>query len=382
MMKKRVAIVTATRAEYDILYPLIKKVNEDDGLELELIVTGTHLLEKYGNTIEAIEDDGFRIDHTIPITGEDNSPKGISITMATCLEKFAECFSSDRPDVLVVLGDRTEMLSIACAAMNEQIPMVHIAGGEITEGAIDDCIRHSLTKMCQIHFTNAEEYRKRVIQLGENPENVYNVGVLALDNIKNGRTFSEDEIRDYLKIDRSTSYIIVTLHPETLGLNDSATNAIELCKAMDECSEYCYVITKSNADTGADEINKVFEDYSSKNDNVVLVDSLGKRYLSALKYAYCMLGNSSSGMGEAPMLGVPTVNVGDRQKGRKIHKTIINCMYSHEAIVDAIRKVKSTERTPTDYYSGGNTAEKMVEIIKKHLANGINLKKGFYDISF
>lgn len=381
-MKKSVAVVTATRAEYELLYPLIKQINEDDALVLELIVTGTHFVEEYGNTIEEIKKDGFHIDHEISILDEDNSAKGISLTMATCLKKFAECFYNNRPDILVILGDRTEMLAIACAAMNEQIPIVHISGGEITEGAVDDCIRHSLTKMSHIHFTNAEAYRKRVIQLGEKPENVYNIGVLSVDNIMRGTSFSKQEIIDYLKIDISKPYIIVTLHPETVGLGDNRTNATELCKAMEECKEYYYVITKSNSDAGASEINKVFEEFNDSHDGVVLIDSLGKRYLSALKYAYCVLGNSSSGMGEAPMLGVPTVNVGDRQKGRINHKTIINCANNKEDIVDAIKKVKNTDRTPTDFYSGGHTAEKMVEIIKKHLAKGINLKKGFYDISF
>lgn len=377
----KLAIVTTTRAEYGLLSPLIRRVDEDDELELDLIVSGTHLSEKHGYTINEIVEDGFLVTHKIPILEEGNSPYDVSVTMANAIRKFAECFRDDRPDMLVVTGDRTEMLAIACAAMNERIPMVHYSGGELTEALVDDCIRHSLTKMSYLHFTSTEIYRNRVIRLGENPERVFNVGALGMENIMNAPLLDEGEIRRIVQIPLAMKYSVVTFHPVTLEGNSEREQAGELCKAMDQRQDYFYLITKANADAGGDEVNRIFEAYAMGHQNVKLVDSLGMiRYLSAVKYAAFVLGNSSSGMMEAPILGVPTINIGDRQKGRISAETVINCGPEAQQIAEAIQKAEILPHKQTKIYGTGNTSRQILMTIKQTLKqNTINLKKEFYE---
>lgn len=379
---KRIAVVTATRAEYGLLTPLIRTIENDEDLLLDLIVTGTHLSEKYGNTIDIILEDGFPIAHKIPILEEGNTPYDISATMANALKGGALCFRTHRPDILVILGDRTEMLGIASAAMNERIPIAHIHGGEVTEGAVDDCIRHALTKMSYLHFTTSEVYRKRVIQLGESPDRVFNVGSLGTENIINMPLLSESEFREEIGIERKRPYAVVTFHPVTLEDTSAKGQVIELCRAMEKKNKYFYLITKSNADTGGDVINKILEEYAEKQNNAKLVNSLGTvRYLSAVKYALFVLGNSSSGIFEAPVLGVPTINIGDRQKGRIMAETIIDCQPKCDSILEAINKAVCAPHIGTQIYGDGNTSAKIIGIIKDFLLNDkINLKKGFYDI--
>ena len=379
---KRVAVVTATRAEYGILTPLIKAINDDNDLELDLIVTGTHLSEKHGYTKKFIEADGFPIAHEIPILENGNTPYDISITMANAIKGFAECFKNDRPDMIVILGDRTEMLGIASAAMNERIPIAHLHGGEVTEGAVDDCVRHALSKMSYLHFTSTEVYRKRVIQLGESPERVFFVGALSTENILKAPLKSELEIKADVGIPKEMPYSVVTFHPVTLEADSAKEQTLALCRAMEQKNEYFYLITMANSDAGGDTVNAIFADFADKHDNVKLVSSLGMiRYLSAVKYARFVLGNSSSGIVEAPVLGTPTVNIGDRQRGRLMADTIINCLPDTESIIKAIDKTESTENTPTLMYSNGETSAKIVGVIKDYLFNDkIDLKKNFYDL--
>ena len=290
---KKIAVVTATRAEYGILTPLIKAINDDDELELELIVTGTHLSEKHGNTIKFIRNDGFPIAHELPILEDGNTPYDISVTMANALLRTAECLRDDRPDMMVILGDRTEMLGIAAAAMNERIPIAHLHGGEVTEGAVDDCVRHALSKMSYLHFTSTEVYRRRVIQLGEDPERVFFVGALSTENILKAPLFSESEIRSEIGIPENMPYSVVTFHPVTLEADSARQQTLELCRAMEECSENYYLITMANADAGGDMVNKLLGEFADSHGNVKLVSSLGmKRYLSAVKYCSFVLGNS------------------------------------------------------------------------------------------
>lgn len=383
---KRIAIITATRAEYGLLKPLIQRVDSDDELELDLIVTGGHLSEEQGMTVWEIEDDGFEISHRIPILDEDNSPYGVSLAMARAIRGFAGCFRKDRPDLAVILGDRTEMLGVASAAMNERIPIAHIHGGEVTEGAVDDCIRHSLTKMSYLHFVSTDIYRRRVIQMGENPERVYNVGALSVENIKNISLIPESELRRVLEIGdeyKDRPLVVTTFHPVTVEHDTAEFQVKELCKAIDERSDFFYLITKANTDTGGDKINRVLEEYVFNKDNTKLVSSLGtKRYLSAVKCAAFVLGNSSSGIGEAPILGTPTVNIGDRQKGRLMAETILCCEPQVESIVKTMDEAKKREHVCTDMYGEGDTSTKIVSNIKKELyENHIDLKKGFYDLS-
>ena len=379
---KKVAIVTATRAEYGLMTPLIRAVDKEPEFELELIVTGTHLSPKYGYTKKAIEKDGFPIAHEISILNEDNSSVGISYTMADTLKKFAECFSNDRPDILIILGDRTEMLSVAVAAMNECIPIAHIAGGEITEGAVDDCIRHSITKLSYLHFTTAETYRERVIQLGEAPERVFNVGSLSSENIIKTPLMNEESIRKDVGIPPDMPYAVVTFHPVTLESDTAEVQALELCKAMKQKDDIFYLITYSNSDTGGELINSILSDFAQSNNNAVVFKSLGLiRYLSAVKYANLVLGNSSSGIVEAPVLGTPTVNIGMRQSGRLTADTIVNCAPDAESILRAIEKAEKIDHTPVYLYGNGETSGQIVSVLKEFLNSGkIDLKKHFYDL--
>ncbi len=274
------------------------------------------------------------------------------------------------------------MLGVAIAAMNENIPIAHIHGGEVTIGAIDDCIRHSITKMSYLHFTSTEEYRRRVIQLGESPNRVFNVGALSVENIHNEDLLSEVAVRSILGVEKG-EYAIGTFHPVTLDQTTAYQEVSEFCEAMKECKDITFVVTMANADKGGDCINQVIADYATENDNIVSVYNLGmKNYLSAVKYARFVIGNSSSGITEAPILGTPTVNIGDRQKGRIMCETIINCEINKDSIISAINKAESMEHIVTDLYGDGNTSIKIVETIKDFLLNDkIELKKGFYTLN-
>ena len=381
---KKVAVVTATRAEYGILRPLISKLSSEQDIELQLLVTGTHLSAKYGQTVDEIVKDGFTIHAQIPILEEGNGAYDVSCTMANATKRFAEYFAKERPDLLVVLGDRTEMLGICCAAMNERIPIAHLHGGELTEGAVDDCVRHAITKMSYLHFPASEEYRKRIIQLGENPERVMNVGALGVENILKTPLLSYDMMCESVGIPKGRKYVVVTFHPVTLENGTELEQVDALIEAMCEQDEYFYLITKANADVGGDLVNARLETYVSSVENAKLVASLGmQRYLSAVKYSSFVLGNSSSGIIEAPAFGVPTVNIGDRQKGRLMAGTVISCEPNTAEIVSAMKKADMIERIPSKLYGDGNTSEKIVEVIKHFLKNGtVELKKRFHDVEF
>ena len=379
---KKIAVITATRAEYGLLIPLIRRITEDAELELCLIVTGTHLSDKYGCTINAIRKDGFLIAHEIPILEDGNTSFDISLTMANATKGFAACFRDDRPDMVVILGDRTEMLGVAVAAMNERIPIAHIHGGEVTEGAVDDCIRHALTKISYLHFTSAEVYRKRVIQMGESPERVFHVGALGLENIKNVQLFSRKELEDSIGVGLGKEYAVVTFHPETLEENTAESQVEEICAAMEARSEIFFLITAANADAGGENVNRLFMKYVEKCKNACFVYNLGtKFYLSAIKNAAFVLGNSSSGIYEAPALGVPTINIGNRQKGRLMAESVINCIPKREEIMRAMEKAEKSEHFISTLFGDGKTSEKIVKTIKVYLMKkNISLKKGFYEV--
>lgn len=382
---KKIAVVTATRAEYGLLIPLIRRINEDKDLELELIVTGMHLSEQYGYTADAIQKDGFLITHKITILEEENTPYGVSLTMANAIKGFADCFREDRPDIVVILGDRTEMLGVAAAALNERIPIAHIHGGEVTEGAVDDSIRHALSKMSYLHFTSTEAYRRRVIQLGENPDRVFNVGALGAENILKQTLLGKEEvlksIADIYK-HRHMEYAVVTFHPVTLDSVSAEKQINELCKAMDERPDMFFLITGANADAGGNTVNALLKEYCDKHANAMFTYNLGMiRYLSAVKYAAFVLGNSSSGILEAPVLGTPTVNIGDRQRGRIMTKTIVNCEPERKSILKAMNFVGRMKHIPTNIYGDGTASKQIVQIMKEYLlCRKIDLKKGFYDV--
>lgn len=379
----RIAVVTATRAEYGLLSPLIRRIDEDSTLELDLIVSGAHLSAKYGYTVDEIVNDGFKINHEIPILDVDNSPLGVSVTMANTLKGFAECFRDDRPDIAIILGDRTEMLSVAAAALNERIPIAHIHGGEVTEGAVDDCIRHAITKMSYLHFTSTEVYRQRVIQLGEVPERVFNVGALGVENVLKQSLMDEADIRSYIGIPEGKKYAVVTYHPVTLE-NDTVGDQIkEICQAMADEKDTFFVLTGANADAGGDLINCSFYEFAQRHQNAVFITNLGmKRYLSAVKYASYVLGNSSSGILEAPALGTPTVNIGDRQKGRILPKSVICCQPDSGFISDAMKETSGMGHDASLIYGDGHTSEKIARHIKEYLSGNHSHKKEFYNINF
>lgn len=386
---KKIAVVTSTRAEYGLLKPLIAALKKEPGFQTDLIVTGTHLLEEFGNTYKYIEADGFDITEKIAIPMDARSPEDISHSMSVILEKFSGYFSKseNRPDILIVLGDRFEIPAICMTAVNERIPIAHIAGGEATEGAIDEAYRHAVTKMSQLHFTSCEEYRRRVIQLGENPEKVFNVGSLMIENILSLEDVSRDKIEEFLGFNLDRDYALMTFHPVTLEDDTAGLQSEEIIKAMDAFPDIDFICTKANADAGGMIINEMLEKKAEESDHIHLYSSLGQsRYLSLMKNAVCVLGNTSSGIGEAPIFRTPTVNVGDRQKGRVRAASIIDCEPVAGNIVAAIEKARSPRfissiRNMENPYGDGHASEKIVEVLKREMEKGIDIKKKFYDIS-
>ena len=379
---KKIAVVTATRAEYGILRPLICRLQKDTEFELQLIVTGMHVSEKYGNTQVEIEKDKIPVFRKIPILEDGNSAYDVSVTMANALCRIAGYFRDEKPDMVIVLGDRTEILGICAAAMNEGIPIAHLHGGELTEGAVDDCIRHAVTKMSYLHFTASETYRNRVIQLGESPDRVFNVGALGVENILHTQLFSYEDMCREIGIPNDQKYVVVTFHPVTQEPGEEQHQTQELIAAMREKAGYFYLITKANADAGGQRVNELLEDFSEKVPNAKLVSSLGMvRYLSALKYSEFALGNSSSGIIEAPALGIPTVNIGERQRGRLMADTIVQCEPEKEQILEAMDEAAVMPHKVSTLYGDGETSAKIVAILKNFLfCNKINLKKRFYDL--
>lgn len=379
---KRVGVVTATRAEYGLLYPLLKEIDNDSELELCLIVTGTHLSVKYGYTKNEILGDGFAIYKEISILEEGNTEYDVSLTMANAIKEFSTFFRNEIIDLLVLIGDRTEMLGIASAALNARIPIAHISGGSVTEGAVDDCVRHCLTKMSYLHFTTTEVYRNRVIQMGEEPERVVNAGSLAVDNIVRLPLMSETKIRNDIGISEGVRYAVVTFHPVTREQDSGVAQVTELIEAMRYNSDIFFVITGPNADSGSMHVNKMMNQFCNDSDHAVFIESLGRiRYLSAVQYASFVMGNSSSGLTEAPALGTSTINIGDRQNGRIMVDTVINVEPNRQAIIEAINTAITKPKIRTEVYGNGMAAKIIVEKIKKELVKGINLKKRFYDIS-
>ncbi|MCI9492558.1 MAG: UDP-N-acetylglucosamine 2-epimerase (hydrolyzing) [Lachnospiraceae bacterium] len=380
---KKICVITATRAEYGLLKPLVKQLMRTPGLETQLVATGAHLVESLGNTWQEIEKDNIGIYKKIPIQSQGDESYHATLTMANALVQFGKYFQEEKPDLLVVLGDRTELLAFCAAAVNEHIPIAHIHGGELTQGAVDDSIRHAVTKMSYLHFTSTEEYRKRVIQMGEEPGRVYHVGALGVENILNEELLSRELLECAAGFPASQDYAVVTFHPVTLEPDTAIGQVKELFAAMQAKPELFYLITKANADAGGRAINEFMEHMSANCPNMKLVASLGvKRYLSAVKYARFVLGNSSSGIIEAPSLGVPTVNIGDRQKGRIMAGSVLCCEPEKKRILAAMEQAMHMAggRWENPYGDGG-TSRKIVSVLKGWLEEGrIDLKKKFYDI--
>lgn len=386
-MKKKISVLTATRAEYGLLKPLINKLNKVDEFDVRIVVTGAHLSSEFGLTYKEIEKDGINIDKKIEILLSADTPSAISKSMGLAMISFSDYFEMLNPDILIVLGDRYETLAIATVAMNQRIPIVHLHGGETTEGALDESIRHALTKMSYLHFTSTEEYRNRVIQLGENPERVFSVGAIGIENILNENLMDKLELQKSMNFTLDKPYAMVTFHPVTLEDNKSKEQVKELLNSLEVFRYMKFIFTKANADSGGRIINQMIDDYVNSHDNAIAFNSLGlTRYLSALKYSTMVIGNSSSGLLEVPSFGIPTINIGDRQKGRLQADSVINCEPIKDDIEKAIKIALSEEfrekaKNTINPYGDGNTSDKIIKIIKEFILNDkINLKKKFYDL--
>ncbi len=382
---KKIAVVTATRAEYGLLSPVIKELikHENDDLRIELIVTGTHLSAKYGRTIEEIND---RIDYEIPISIASNNELDISKNQAEALVIFTELFIREKYNAVLLLGDRYETLAIAIAAGNTRTPVFHLCGGDTTEGALDEWIRHSITKISYLHFVTNEESRKRVIQLGEVPSRVFNYGSTSIDNILTMADMSKAEVLESIGLS-DCRYALCTYHPVTMEGGRVDTQIKEFLDAIREFPEIQFIITKSNADQGGARINELLDAAESEIDNLHVFTSLGfRRYLSLMKYSEFVLGNSSSGIIETPVFHIPTVNIGDRQRGRLQSESIINCGNGKNEIVDAIRISFSNEHREKckrliSPYGDGHAAERIAQkTVETVLYGNIDIKKKFYDL--
>lgn len=381
---KKIAIVTSTRAEYGLLSPVIKELRKFESVDFkaDLIVTGAHLSSEYGMTIDEIDD---RIDKKIPISVKSDSEKDISTNQAEALVKFTDLFATERYNAVLLLGDRYEMLAVAVAAGNTRTPIFHLCGGDTTEGAIDEWVRHSITKISYLHFVTNEESRRRVIQLGEDPERVFNYGSTSIDNIMHVADMSKEEVLSSIGL-KDCDYVLCTYHPVTMDQAAVDGYIKEFFGAMKAFPDIQFVVTKSNADQGGARINELLDEAGKEISNVNVYTSLGvRRYLSLMRYAKLVLGNSSSGIIETPAFHVPTVNIGDRQKGRLQSESIINCGTSSREIIDAISKAVSKEhmevcKRVVSSYGDGHAAERIAKkIIDAVLLGNIDLKKRFYD---
>jgi GDP/UDP-N,N'-diacetylbacillosamine 2-epimerase (hydrolysing) len=387
-MKRKICIVTGTRAEYGLLYWLMKKIREDPDLKLQIIATGMHLSPEFGLTYRQIEEDGFKIDKKIEMLLSSDTSVGISKSIGLGMIGFSEAYADLKPDIMVLLGDRFEIISAAVAAMIARIPIAHLHGGETTEGAFDEAIRHSITKMSHLHFTAAEEYRRRVIQLGENPERVFNFGAIGIENIRKLSLLSREDLEKEIGFSLGQKCILVTYHPVTLELSTAQTQFQNLVDAIDVIDDLRVIFTKANADIEGRIINQLIDEYVTirKNTAAIAFTSLGQlRYLSAMKHVDAVVGNSSSGIVEAPSFKVPTVNIGDRQKGRVQTRSVINCSPTKVAIIKALKQALSPEfrqsiQDMTNPYERENTARNIKKIIKHFDLKNI-LKKEFFDIS-
>lgn len=385
---RKICVVTGTRAEYGLLCRLMRLIQDSPDTQLQVIATNMHLSPKYGNTYQEIEKDGFTIDCKIPIIDENAEDNAVTTvkSMAAALSGFAESYNTLKPDLVVVLGDRYEILAAAAAALIERIPIAHLHGGEVTEGAYDDAIRHSITKMSHLHFTSTEEYRKRVIQLGEQPDRVFYVGAPGVENIKKYPLMSKEEVEESVNFKLDENTILVTYHPVTLGEHTAEKDIKEFIAALEERKDLRVFFTMPNSDTGSQAIVDAINDFVTNNPNrSIAYKSLGiKRYLSVMKYAGAVVGNSSSGLLEVPSFGIPTLNIGDRQKGRMSADSVYNCGTDKESILKgldvimspAFKKKAAETHNP---YEKANTSEEIFKVISTYPLDELK-QKHFYDL--
>lgn len=385
-MSRKICVITGTRAEYGLLRWVMQGIKDDPELALQIIVTGMHLSPEFGLTYQVIEQDGFQIDRKVEMLTSSDTSVGIAKSMGLGLIGFADALNELQPDLIVVLGDRFEIFSAVAAALVARIPVAHLHGGEATEGAFDEALRHSITKMSHLHFVAAEEYRQRVIQLGEQPDHVFLVGGLGIDNIKRLQLLDRAALEASLDFKLGTKNLLITFHPVTLETLTAADQLEELLAALATLNDTQLIFTLPNADTDGRALIKRVEQFVAQHTNARAYTSLGQlRYLSCIAQVDGVVGNSSSGLAEVPSFKKGTINIGDRQRGRLQATSVINCEPSHDSIAAALDQLYSTEfqaslRHVINPYGEGGASAKVVNILKHNAIAGI-VKKFFYDIS-
>ena len=387
-MKRRICIATGTRADWGLLSPIAQALNKRDDVDLKIIVTNMHLSEEYGSTWKEIENDGLKIDWRVKMKSDADTRKDTVLAMSECMAGMAEALAALQPDLLVILGDRYEMLATASAALILRIPIAHIAGGAISQGAYDESIRHAITKMSHIHLTETERYRKRVIQLGENPEHVIYTGAIGVYNIMHTQYISREQLERELNLTLSDRLILATFHPATLDEMPPQQQCKNLLAALDRHPDYQTIFTYPNNDSEGRIIIQLIESYRRRHpERVAVFPSLGmRRYLSMLHCATAVVGNSSSGIVEVPSIGIPTLDIGIRQMGRTAAPSVLHCGVSEEEIVDGLETVLSSSfrmiaKSAENPYYLPDTLEKMVDAIVNTPLDNIIIKP-FYDVKF
>ena len=381
-----ICVITSTRADYGQLRWVMEGISQSAVLQLQIIATGMHLAPEFGLTVEAIEADGFAVNRKVEMLLSSDTAVGVTKSMGLGMIGFADALSELRPDLILVLGDRYEIFAAVAAAMIARIPVAHLHGGEATEGLIDESIRHSITKMSHLHFVAAEEYQRRVIQLGEQPDRVFKVGGLGIDNILRLKLLTRNELEATLDFNLFPRNLLLTFHPVTLENNTSASQMEELLVALEDMRDTGLIFTMPNADTEGRVLFRQIEEFCDRNLNARAYTSLGQlRYLSCIKHVDGVVGNSSSGLSEVPSFKKGTINIGDRQRGRLQAASVINCEPDRVSIGTAIHRLYSSEFQETllnseNPYGSGGASDRIVKILERHSLESL-LKKRFFDFS-
>ena len=384
-MKRKICVITGTRAEFGLLRLLMQEIQDAPECELQIVATGMHLSSEYGLTYKEIEQASFKIDYKVDMQLSSDSATSITKSIGIGTMGFAEAYEHLQPDLVVVLGDRFELISAVTAALIGSIPVAHLHGGETTEGAFDEAIRHSITKMSHLHFVAAPEYARRVIQLGEHPERVFLVGGLGVDAIRQIKLLTREELEESLDFKFGKKNLLVTFHPVTLSGKSSASEMADLLEALDQLQDTHLIFTMPNADTGGQELAAMVKEFVKNRPHTRAFQSLGHvRYLSCMQFVDGVIGNSSSGLAEAPSMGVGTINIGDRQKGRLSTDSIIHCASNFEGIHNALEQLydpafKALLSNAVNPYGSGGASHKIAEVIKNYPLDGL-LKKSFFDL--
>ena len=378
--KRKVCVVSSSRADYNHLYTLMSNLKVSSNFTLQLIVTGMHLLPQYGSTYKEILADGFTIDGKIKSNQKDTKKSSILDSIGNQLQNCANILNKLKSDMIILLGDRYDILPIAIACHICRIPLVHIHGGEVTHGVIDDSIRHMITKMADLHLVADKNFKRRVIQLGENPKKIFNIGSLGVDAIKEIKFQTRKKLYQLYRIPNKKDYIIISLHPETTN-NNNKLLITNLLKALEHNPQYFYIFTYPNSDSDSDTILKSIKSFIKRNNASTLIKSAGRTdYLSLVKYSYALIGNSSSGLVEAPALNIPSINIGNRQAGRPVATSVLSCDGTIKQISKALRNIYMIKKNKTVSYKGKNKIKTILKILQTINLSDIKSKK-FYDIN-